>query len=519
MNDGIVTMQERVGELEERRAKAMEMGGEKRVSRQHARGKMTARERIDSLVDEGSFQELGIHGSEYSHPLLAADGVITGTGTVDGRLVCIAAYDFTVLGGSIGAVSEVKVTRMRDTALKNRIPMIWLIDSAGARLNPSPGAMEKIPTFAGTGYLFREQVVMSGVVPQIAAMVGPGAAGTAYIPGLADFVPMVKGTSSMALAGPALVKAAVGEDIDENQLGGSEVHNRHSGCADMEVENDEACLQAVRDYLSFFPQSCNEKPPRKEGAPGAELLGDEILSILPDDTRRTYDVRKVIPLIVDEGHFFEMKADWAKSLVTGFARIGGFPIGIVANNPRYLGGVLDSEAADKAARFVNLCDAFQIPLVFLEDVPGFIVGSHAEKGGIIRHGSRMLYAVARATVPKFTVILRKAYGAGYYVMCGRAFEPDLIVAWPTAEISVMGPEGMLGIAGDKLLSAAEDPEAMKAQLVEMIKGYITPYQVARLGLVDEVIDPRETRNVLLRGLELTRNKTVERPDKRHGVAP
>jgi acetyl-CoA carboxylase carboxyltransferase component len=519
MTNGIVSMQERITELNARREKALEMGGEKRVARQHGRGKMTARERVDVLCDDGSFMELGIHGSETAAPLLAADGVITGTGKVDGRLVCIAAYDFTVLGGTIGQVSEVKVTRMREIALRDRIPMIWLVDSAGARLNPSPGSMERIPTFADSGYLFREQVVMSGVVPQISAMVGPGAAGTAYIPGLADFVPMVKGTSSMALAGPALVKAAVGEDINEIELGGSQVHCAHSGCADMEVEDDAACLQAVRDYLSFFPQSCDEKPPRMENAPGPYLLDDEILSVLPDDTRRTYDVRKVIPFIVDDGNFFEMKAKWAKSLVTGFARISGYSVGIVANNPKYLGGVLNSDAADKAARFVNLCDAFQIPLVFLEDVPGFIVGSHAEKSGIIRHGSRMLYAVARATVPKFTIILRKAYGAGYYVMCGRAFEPDLILAWPTAEISVMGAEGMLGIAGGKLLQAAEDPEAMKAQLVEMIKAYITPYQVARLGLVDEVIDPRETRNHLIRGLEVTRNKTIERPWKRHGVSP
>ena len=512
-------MRELIAELETRTGKIHEMGGERRVARQHDRGKMTARERIDVLTDEGTFLEMGIHGSEYKDKLIPADGVICGVGQIDGRWCAVTAYDFTVLGGSIGMVGETKVSRMRELALRERMPMVWLVDSGGARIDPRPGNVDKIPLFADSGYLFREQVTMSGVVPQISAMVGPGAAGTAYIPGLADFVPMVKGTSSMALGGPALVKAAVGEEITEEALGGSRVHNRESGVADMECKTDQDCLDAVRKYLAYFPSSCHDKPTPITDAPGRARLSDEILDVLPEKTTGSYDMKKVIEHIVDYADFFEIKKSYAKSMVTGLARMGGRSVGIVANNPRYLGGVIDSPAAEKAARFVNLCDAFNIPLIFLVDVPGFLVGSAAERSGIIQHGSRMLYAVARATVPKLTVVVRKAYGAGYYVMCGRAFEPDLLVAWPTAEISVMGAEGMLGIAGGKMFANNPNAEAMKKQMVEFIQGEINIWRIAQRGFVDDVIDPRETRNVLLTGLEMTANKHVERPWRRHGVEP
>jgi acetyl-CoA carboxylase carboxyltransferase component len=515
----MTTMHERIEELNARRAKAREMGGERRIARQHDRGKMTARERVDALLDDGSFLEFGIHGSEYLPKLVPADGVVTGIGRIDGRSVCLAAFDFTVLGGSIGSVGRTKIARLRELALRNRIPMIWLVDSGGARIDPRPENLAKIPWFADSGAMFREQVIMSGVVPQVAAMVGPGAAGTAYIPGLADFVPMVKGTSSMALGGPALVKAAVGEELTEQELGGSRVHTRESGCADLEVKSDRDCLAAVRAYLSYFPSSCRDKPSRRPHAPGRGPVDDVILELVPEGTRAPYDMRKLIALLVDDREWFEMKGRFGMSITTGFARITGWSIGIVANNPRYLGGVINSAAADKAARFVNLCDAFNIPLLFLVDVPGFVVGSTAEAGGIIDHGSRMLFAVARATVPKFTVIVRKAYGAGYYAMCGRAFEPDLLVAWPTAEISVMGAEGMMGIAGRKLLENLPNAEEMKQQMIEMIRPYIDPYQVARLGLVDDIIDPRETRDVLITGLEMTADKVVERPWRKHDVPP
>jgi acetyl-CoA carboxylase carboxyltransferase component len=360
---------------------------------------------------------------------------------------------------------------------------------------------------------------MSGVVPLVAAMVGPGAAGTAYIPGLADFVPMVKGTSSMAIGGPYLVKSVVGEDVTEEQLGGSKVHNEQSGNADLECADDPACIAAVREYLSFFPLRAGEKPPRRPTEDPADRRDEALLDIIPDNPRQAYDVKKVIARIVDDGKSFELKPKWARNIVTTLARIDGRPVGIVANNPMFYGGVLDVNSADKSARFINLCDAFEIPLVFLMDVPGFMVGTKVEQQGIIRHGAKMLYAVSSATVPKLTVVLRKGYGAGYYVMCGRAYEPDALLAWPGAEISVMGAEGMVAIAANKLLATAEDPKALKEQLAAAIRPHIDIYRVAALGHVDDVIDPRETRPALAHYLRLTEGKRVERPYRKREIAP
>jgi len=353
----------------------------------------------------------------------------------------------------------------------------------------------------------------------VAAMMGPGAAGTAYIPGLADFVPMVKGTSSMAIGGPYLVRSVVGEDISEEELGGSKVHTRVSGVADLECKSDDACIEAIRTYLGFFPAHCEEKTPRVATRPPPEGAAEALLDVLPEASRQSYDVRALLQNIVDGGELFELKPRWAPNITCALARIDGRAVGIVANNPKYLGGVLDVNASDKAARFINQCDAFNIPLVFFQDVPGFMVGSKVEQQGIIRHGAKMLYAVSAATVPKLTVIVRKAYGAGYYVMCGRGYEPDLIVAWPTAEISVMGPEGMVAIAANRMLQQAEDPQAMKAQLADALRPHIDPYRVAALGYVDDVIDPRETRNALMRGLDLTENKRVERARRRREIQP
>lgn len=527
-------MRELVARLEEKRKDALLMGGEKRVARQHERGKMDARQRIDFLFDEGSFVEIGMHAYFHSNgqPVdpasvrTPADGVICGFGKINGRVTCIAAYDFTVLGGSIGDVSERKVTRIREFALKNRVPIIWLIDSAGARVHGGGGIDgEQISNFALSGFLFREQVTMSGVVPQVAAMVGPGAAGTAYIPGLADFVPMVKGTSSMALGGPPLVKAAVGEDVDEETLGGAEVHNKHSGVADQMYENDEECLNAIKQYLSYFPQHCEAKPERLDYTGDAERdeeggkYREKLIDILPDSARRAYDMNKLLKFVVDDGELFQIKPYFAPNLITAFARIHGRSVGVVANNPMHLGGILDIDSADKAARFVNLCDSFNIPLVFFQDVPGFIIGSAVEREGIIRHGAKMLYEVAKASVPKVTVLVRKCYGAGYYVMCGRAYEPDLIVAWPTAEISVMGPEGMVSIFARTMLEGNPDADAIKDQMVEGIRPFIDIYKVAGKGLIDEVIDPRETRDYIAAGLQLAENKKVERPWRKDGVRP
>ncbi|HEY7953213.1 MAG TPA: acyl-CoA carboxylase subunit beta [Solirubrobacteraceae bacterium] len=509
-----------VEDLHARRAAIMLGGGEEKIARQHEQGKLTARERLALLIDEGTFTELGIHGRpHFSQRAMEgkeapADGVITGYGKVDGRLTAVCAYDFTVMAGSMGMTGEIKVTRLRELALTKRIPFVWLLDSAGARVQEAAGSV-----FAGSGHLFREEVIMSGVIPQVAALLGPCAAGTAYIPGLADFVPMVKGRGSMALAGPHLVRAAVGEDVTQEELGGSRVHCRKSGVGDMEVESDEECIARIKQYLSYMPQNCEERPPLRSTNDPAERGDDDLLDVLPESNRKPYDMYEVIKRIVDDGEYLDIKGLWAKTVITCFARFGGRPAGIVANQPKQLGGILDNNSADKAARFINLCNAFGIPLVFLQDVPGFMVGTKVEAEGIIRHGAKMLHAVANATVPKITVITRKAYGAGYYVMCGRAYEPDLIVAWPSAEISVMGAEGVVEIAFRKVVEEAEDPAAKRAELIEGFRKTFDVYVAAGNDLIDDVIDPRETRLTICRGLEMAENKHVERPWKRHGVVP
>jgi acetyl-CoA carboxylase carboxyltransferase component len=509
-----------VEDLHERREQAKLGGGPERIARQHEQDKLTARERLELLIDEGTFVELGIHGRpHFSQRAMEgkqapADGVITGYGKVDGRLVCVAAYDFTVMAGSMGMTGELKVSRLREIALGKRIPMVWLLDSAGARIQEAAGSL-----FAGSGHLFREEVVASGVVPQVAALMGPCAAGTAYIPGLSDFVPMVKGRGSMALAGPHLTKAVTGEDVTQEELGGSKVHTRISGVGDLEVGGDEECIRAIKDYLSFFPQNCEQRPPRREVTDPVERMDEELLDVLPDSPRKPYDMYDVIRRIVDHGEVFDIKPRWARTIITCFARMAGRPVGIVANQPKQLGGILENDSADKAARFINLCDAFNVPLLFLMDVPGFMVGTKVEQAGIIRHGAKMLYAVSRATVPKVTVIVRKAYGAGYYVMCGKAYEPDLIVAWPSAEISVMGPEGAVNIIFRKQIEASDDPDATRAQMIEGIRKTIDPYIAAGNAMIDDVIDPRETRPTVIRALEMAETKRVERPWKRHGVMP
>jgi acetyl-CoA carboxylase carboxyltransferase component len=519
-------MRELVAELEARRARAREMGGAERVEKQHARGKLSARERLTLFFDDGLYFEVGIHATQMGSSAGAdgkdkppADGVICGFGKVDGRLVCAAAYDFTVKGGSIGYSGEEKVTRLRSMALTGRWPMVWFIDSAGARIDPGAIHPDMISYWAGTGHLFREQVVMSGVVPQVAAMVGPGAAGTAYIPGLADYVPMTKGIASMALAGPPLVKAATGQEISEQELGGSKVHAEVSGVGDGEFADDPAVIAATKKYLSFFPSSVDERPPEIPCSDPIERREESLLDLVPDTARKPFDMLKLVRAIVDHGDVFEIKPRWAKNVVTALARIGGKSVGIVANQPMHLGGILDIDAADKAARFIQICDAFHVPLIFLQDTPGFMVGSKVEHAGIIRHGAKMLHAMSAATVPKLTVVVRKAYGAGYYVMCGRAYEPDLLVAWPGAEISVMGAEGMVGIAAKKLFGEGEPtPEAKKA-IVDAIQSNIDIYKVAGWGVIDDVIDPRDTRRVLAWGLELARHKRIERPERKRGVMP
>jgi acetyl-CoA carboxylase carboxyltransferase component len=509
-----------VDDLHARRDQAKLGGGEEKITLQHERGKLTARERIDLLCDSGTFVEMGIHGRpHFSQRAMEgkeapADGVISGWGDVDGRRCCIAAYDFTVMAGSMGMTGELKVARLREMALTKRLPFIWLLDSAGARIQEAAGSL-----FAGSGHLFQEEVVMSGVVPMVAAMLGPCAAGTAYIPALSDFVPMVVGQGAMALAGPHLVKAVTGEDISMEDLGGAKVHCRISGVGDLEVKDDHECIQVVKDYLSYFPSNCEERPPLRDTKDPEDRMSEKLLDIVPESPRHPYDMYEVIREITDDGELFDIKPKFAKTIITCFARFGGQPVGIVANQPKQLGGILENDSADKAARFINLCDAFNIPLVFLQDVPGFMVGSKVEHAGIIRHGAKMLYAVSRATVPKVTVVVRKAYGAGYYVMNGKAYEPDLIVAWPSAEISVMGAEGAVNIIGRSAIEASDDPEKTREQMLEAVREQIDPYIPAGNAMIDDIIDPRETRPMIIRGLRMAQSKRVDRPWKKHGVMP
>ncbi len=507
-------------DLHQRREQIKLGGGPEKIDAQHAKDKLTARERLDLLIDEGTFVELGIHGRpHFSQRAMdgkeaPADGVVTGYGKVDGRLVAVAAYDFTVMAGSMGMTGELKVTRLRDLALTKRIPIVWLLDSAGARIQEAVGSL-----FAGSGHLFREEVVMSGVIPQVAALMGPCAAGTAYIPGLADFVPMVKGRGSMALAGPHLVRAAIGEDVTQEELGGSRVHCRKSGVGDLEVADDQECIERIKQYLSYFPSNCEQAPPVVATEDPIDRGDEQLLDVLPGSNRKPYDMYEVIRRIVDDGVYFDIKPQFARTIITCLARFGGRSAGIIANQPKQLGGILDNDSADKAARFINLCNAYGIPLVYLMDVPGFMVGTKVEQAGIIRHGAKMLYATANATVPKVTVVLRKAYGAGYYVMCGRAYEPDLIVAWPSAEISVMGAEGAVEIIFRRQVQEAEDPEAKRQELIENFRKIIDVYVAAGNDMIDDVIDPRETRLTICRALELAVSKQVERPWKRSGVVP
>ncbi len=508
--------------LAARRERSLAMGGPDRVARQQSMGKWPVRQRLDTLFDAGTFVEFGQLADSMDPGLadkgyLAADGCVTGVGEIAGRRTAVVAYDFTVMAGSMGAVNEVKTARMREVVLRQRIPIVWLLDSAGARIQSTSGS-----TFAGAGALFREQVTLSGVVPQVAALMGHCAAGTAYIPALADFLPMVKGTSSMALAGRHLVKAATGEDVTEEEMGGSAVHNKISGVADVEVADDADCLATIKRYLSFFPQHNQEAPPIIASEDPVDRRVEAIYDIVPTAPRRAYDTRRVIELVVDDGDFFEMKPEWARNVVTGFARVGGQPIGLVANQPKVLGGALDVNAADKAARFVWLCDAFSIPLVFLHDVPGFVVGSAVEKQGIIRHGAKMLFAISEATVPKVSVILRKSYGAGYFVMNGLAYEADYLAIWPTAEIAVMGPDGMVNIIMRKQLDAVpegKERDAARVAMADELRKNIDPYIAAGHAQVDDVIDPAETRSAIWKGLQVSATKRIDRPWRKHGVLP
>ncbi len=520
MADEYPTMQEMIARLQRKREKVLAMGGPDAIEKQHSRNKLTARERIDLLFDKGTFTEVMMHARHQSQsPLMAgkdtpADAVVTGYGLINGRMACCGAYDFTVMAGSMGQIGEMKMTRIRHWALEKRVPFIWLLDSAGARVQEATGSM-----FAGSGGLFYEEVIMSGVIPLVAAVMGPCSAGTAYIPGLSDFVPMVKGNASMALAGVHLVRAATGEEITEEELGGTKVHTEISGVADLEVKTDEECIETIKKYLSYFPLNCEGQPPRLAPTDDPDRKTPQLADLVPTTPSKYFDMKKVIEAIVDNGDYFEIKPKFARSIITAFARMDGYAVGIVANQPKVKGAVLDNDSADKSARFMSLCDAFNIPLIFLQDVPGFMVGKAVEHAGIIRHGAKMIFSMSDATVPKITVVLRKAYGAGYFAMCGREFGADAIFAWPAAEISVMGPEGAVNIMGRKMIEDAPDKDAMRQMLLKQFKKMIDVYVASGWSYVDDVIDPAETRGTIIRALRLAITKKMERPWKKHGVSP
>ena len=490
------------------------MGGADRVERQHSLGKLTVRERLDLLLDPGTWVEYGLLADHMDAGIgdryLAADGAVTGVGEIDGRPVAVAAYDFTVMAGSMGAVGEDKIARLRAHALRQRIPMIWLLDSAGARIQSTSGS-----SFAGAGALFREQVAMSGVVPMVAAMLGP----------LRRRYRLHPGAGRLRAHGEGhLLDGARGPPPGEGRGGGGR-HRGGDGWLGRAHQDLRCCRPRGRRRRRMPRASCGstcrssrqhngERPPVRATDDPIDRRVEELYDIVPTAPRRAYDVRKVVTAVVDDGDVLWMKPEWAKNLVTGLARIGGQPVGMVANQPMVLGGALDVNAADKAARFVWLCDAFNIPLVFLHDVPGFIVGSAVEKQGIIRHGAKMLFAVSEATVPKISVVLRKSYGAGYFVMNGLAYEADYIVAWPTAEIAVMGPDGAVNIIHRRTLEAIEDEKertAKRLELAEEIRANIDPYVAAGHGAVDDVIDPAETRAAIARGPAAQRRQARRSP--------
>lgn len=506
--------------LKERTQQAEIGGGAERVEKQHAAGKMTARERVDFLLDEDTFEEfdkLVVHRSrdfDLDQQLYPGDGVITGHGLIDGRRVFVFAQDFTVFGGSLSETHAEKICKVMDLAMKVGAPIIGLNDSGGARIQ------EGVLSLGGYADIFLRNTLASGVVPQISCIMGPCAGGAVYSPAITDFNVMVKDTSYMFITGPDVVKTVTHEDVTKEELGGAITHNRVSGVAHFAADSDEHALRMVRELLSFIPSNNLEDAPAVNSTDSAERTETRLNTIVPEASNQPYDIREVINLIVDDGYFFEVQQLHAPNICVGFARLDGRSVGIVANQPAYLAGVLDIDASVKAARFVRFCDCFNIPLVTFEDVPGFLPGVSQEHGGIIRHGAKLLYAFAEATVPKVTVITRKAYGGAYCVMASKHIRTDVNFAWPTAEIAVMGPEGAVGVLYRRELNEAKDKEAARrARILELEEKFANPYVAAERGFVDEVIEPAQTRPKLIRALSLLENKRDTNPPRKHGNIP
>lgn len=513
-------MSERLVDLENRRHEARNAGSEKSIAKHHAKGKMTARERVEYLLDEDSFVELDMlarhraHGMGIEETRPYTDGVITGFGTVDGRKVCVFSQDFTVFGGALGEVFAEKIHKIMDLSASLGVPMIGLNDGAGARIQ------EGVVSLDSYGGIFRRNALASGVVPQISVIMGPCAGGAVYSPALTDFIFMVNTTSHMFITGPDVVKTVTGEDVTLEELGGAMSHASKSGVAHFVAADEKSCLDDVKYLLGFLPANNMEEPPRAYVEDDPERMCPELVDILPDSSNQPYDMRTVISATVDDGDFFEVHAAFAPSITIGFARIAGRPVGIVGNQPMVLAGVLNIEASEKGARFVRMCDAFNIPIITFVDVPGFLPGTDQEYGGIIRHGAKLLYAFCESTVPRISIITRKAYGGAYVVMNSKSIGADLAFAWPSAELAVMGSQGAVEIVYRSELTNATDPDALRAELVdEYTERYATPYIAAERGYVDDVIDPAETRRVLVRSLEMLSTKREELPKRKHGNMP
>jgi propionyl-CoA carboxylase beta chain len=515
-----MSLDEKLKRLEELQREAELGGGEDRLDAQHKKGKLSARERLDLLLDEGSFVELDRFVTHRSVEFglekkkILGDGVVTGYGAIHGRLVYVFSQDFTVFGGSLSEAHAEKIVKLQEMALKNGAPLIGLNDSGGARIQ------EGVVSLGGYADIFLRNTLASGVIPQISVVLGPCAGGAVYSPAITDFIFMVRGTSYMFVTGPDVVKTVTHEDVDMESLGGADIHATRSGVAHFAHDSEPQALASVRELMRFLPQNNQEPPPSLPTDDPPERRDEKLLEIVPDNPNQPYDMHEVIQCITDEGVFLEIHAGFAQNIITGFARMGGEPVGIIANQPAVLAGVLDIDSSDKGGRFVRFCDAFNIPLIILEDVPGFLPGVSQEHGGIIRHGAKLLYAFSEATVPKITVITRKAYGGAYDVMNSKHIRGDINLGWPTAEIAVMGPKGAVEILFRREIAAAEDPEAATEEMMaEYREKFAHPYIAASRGYLDDVIDPRDTRPRLISALEMLRNKRDENPLKKHGNIP
>ena len=506
----------RIAELREKRAKAMLGGGQSRIDRQHAKGKLTARERLDLLLDEGSFTELEAFTTQQIDPenTLYGDGVVTGYGTVDGRTVYVYAQDFTVQGGALGEMHSKKICRVMDLAVANGSPIIGLIDSGGARIQ------EGVKSLGGYAEIFKRNAQYSGVVPQISLILGPCAGGAAYSPAVTDMIIMVEKQSFMFLTGPSVIKTVTGEDTDFESLGGARVHLNLSGTAHLITKNEEKALTLARYVLGYLPSNNVENGPIVDVGDDPGRQSEALNSLVPIDPTEPYSMHTVIETVVDRGSFLELQAGYARNAVVGLARFDGKPVGIIAQEPSVMAGVLDIDSADKICRTVRFCDAFNLPLVTFVDSPGFLPGVGQEHGGVIRHGAKVLYAYSEANVPKVSIVTRKAYGGAYVVMSSKYLGTDINYAWPSAEIAVMGPSGAANILYRKELAEAEDPEAERQRLEEEYrKNYLNPYAAANAGYVDDVIEPAETRGMIIKALRAIANKSEDRPPKKHGNMP